>query len=201
MPPLVLRLRSFWLGLPVFLFIAWGWADSMRHDTRANHPHGPMITRKGKLAEKNYRRSAPESPARLPGFPGSLSENSGFSGIPSGGFPFRPYNPPPSQIIDPVLEAPTVSVQRCISIGNKQGTVWISFWETIPHRMLQTWRRDRIAGTATWFPAFDYQSGSGASARSLWLPHWLLLSAYSVPWAALVVWRRGRRLKGLRDLA
>jgi hypothetical protein len=38
--PRFLRLRSFWLGLPAFLFLLWAWRDSMTHVAALHREHG-----------------------------------------------------------------------------------------------------------------------------------------------------------------
>lgn len=38
--PRLLRLRSFWLGLPVFFFLLWAWGDSMIHAVALHREYG-----------------------------------------------------------------------------------------------------------------------------------------------------------------
>jgi hypothetical protein len=38
--PAPLRLLSFWLGLPTFLFLFWIWRDSMLHAAALHREHG-----------------------------------------------------------------------------------------------------------------------------------------------------------------
>lgn len=186
----LLRLRSLWLGLPVFIFLSWLWVDSMIHDTRANWLHGPFIKKKSKILERDYSNSgmAPIPSLELPSF--DLSE------LPAEGLPLSPSNFQFRPIVDPTLEAPEMEFQRCLSLGNKHGTLWFSAWDS-PRFASEKWTRFKDSGASTWFPGFQFQSGSGGEATTLWLPHWLLLSLYSTPWAALMIWRTRRRRHAL----
>lgn len=185
---MLLRLRSFWLGLPIFAFLVWCWVDSMSYDSRANWLSGPLITRKGKILERVHRpwesfsRQAPVLPQP------SLE----LSDLPTERLPMSPVETPPLRIVDPLLEAPELRVQRCLSLGNKHGSIWWSVWETPPD-MVQAWKRDKDSAVSTWFPGFQFQAGSEGGTTTLWLPHWLLLTGYGVMWGLLMGWRVKRR--------
>lgn len=182
------RLRSFWLGLPILIFLAWCWADSMTYDSRANWLHGPFMTKKSKLLERDYRNLSLPPPGLLsldlPSF--NLSE------LPAERLPLSPSNFQFRPIVDPTLEAPEMQFQRCLSIGNKQGTVWLSDWDSLRFAS-EKWTRLKDNGASTWFPGFQFQSGSEGEATTLWLPHWLLLSGYGAIWGAVMGWRIKRR--------
>ena len=183
-----LHYRSFWLGVPIFLFLVWGWVDSVRYDTRANLPHGPAIKEMSKLPAPIYYTA----PQTYDSQPDLLVPSFDISSVPEDRppLPLMPYNYTPPKIVDPQMETRQISVQPTISIGNREGAVWISKWNT-PDLHKERWERLKIAGKPPWVAGFLYQAGE--SAPTLWLPHWLLITAYTLPWAALVYWRHLRR--------
>ena len=188
MRPRFLHYRSFWLGAPIFLFLVWGWVDSTRYDTRANFPDGPTIRQQSKLPHPIYH----PAPRILDSQADLVVPSFDLSTMPEDRppLPLMPYKYTPPKIVDPQLETRPISLQPTISIGNKEGALWISKWNA-PLFPKEPWRRNKIAGRASWLAHFQYQGGD--SAPTLWLPHWLILTAYTLPWAALVYWRHLRR--------
>jgi hypothetical protein len=54
-------------------------------------------------------------------------------------------------------------------------------------------RQHSLAGT--WFPPLDHRTDLTAAvlqSRTLAIPHWLLILAYTASWTALILWRRHR---------
>lgn len=188
MRPGFLHYRSFWLGLPVFLFLVWGWVDSVRYDTRANFPHGPVFNKESKTTERVYYPDV-ESLRKIPDL---TIPSFDLSAMPSdeGNLPLMPRESPPIRIIDPQLRTTRIPVQRCVSVGNKEGTLWISHWDAPTHPK-DPWRRIKTGGEVPWLATFQYQGGE--SPPTLWLPYWMILAAYTLPWVALILWRRRLR--------
>ena len=74
------RLVSFWLGLPVLIFLIWAWHDSMRHALVLNWKHGSPVRMLWPPVEKApavalSKITEPE-PIRLPNAPGLSGEAS-----------------------------------------------------------------------------------------------------------------------------
>jgi len=93
-----------------------------------------------------------------------------------------------------VLHCTSNHPSTAIPIGNREGALWISKWNA-PGFPTEQWERNEIKGKAPWLGSFQYQGGK--SAPTLWLPPWLILATYMLPWAALIPWRHRRRIKSL----
>jgi hypothetical protein len=204
------RLVSFWLGLPVLVFLLWAWQDSMRHALVLNWKHGSPVRMVWPPVEKAAAIALPKipepEPVRLANAPGLSGEPSPISrwdplgevhafdltSLPQErSLPFSPYYPPPlRRISDEVrpVSVPT-KVQPYGSLGSKAGSLWISSWVSPDWRPLPVWKYEREAATTGWLPALDWGHSAISRSSTVWIPYWLITLAYLICWGTLQSWR------------
>ncbi|WP_367873961.1 hypothetical protein [Luteolibacter sp. Populi] len=194
--PAPLRLLSFWLGLPVFLFLLWAWRDSMHHPAAAHWPHGAARLMKWPPVEKPpVLPSFTELDAGLPTF-----KAPDFN--PPAVWETRPSQPPFHSRIG--YERPTNSdttMQPHRSIGSKAGALWISSWIAPKFPPQPQWDYRAETQDGSWFPPLERTTTAITRNTTAWIPYWLLTGLYALAWAALLFWRGRRRRKLLAGVA
>lgn len=215
------RLVSFWLGLPVLIFLIWAWQDSMRHALVLNWQHGSPVRMAWPPVEKAPAMALPKitepEPLHLPNTPGLSGEASPISRWnPLGevqGFdltalpqeqrlPLSPYYPPPlPRIGDEIrpVSFPT-KVQPYRSFGSRAGSLWISSWVSPNWRPLPVWKYEREAATTGWLPALDWGHSAISRSSTAWIPYWLIILAFLILWAGFLVWRLRAARKHLKRM-
>lgn len=212
------RLVSFWLGLPVLIFLIWAWRDSMHHGAVLNWKHGSPVPMTWPPVEKApampLLKIAELEPPQLPNAPGLSGEASPISrwnplegaqgfdltALPQEQrLPLSPYYPPPLPRIGDEIRPVSIptEVQPFRSVGSKAGSIWISSWVS-PRWPLPAWKYEREAATTGWLPALDWGHSAISRSSTLWIPYWLLTLAYLISWGGLLIWRlRSRRKRPL----
>jgi hypothetical protein len=207
-----LRLLSFWLGLPVLLFLLWAWSDSMRHSAVLNLAHGktfnmvwPPVDPMEKLPGLPAPPIAPAEPdfelprLEVPSF-GDLKADPPYynPSIPSSQqMPLLPIRNRALLPDDLYRSARTQRMQPYYSIGSKEGVVWLSSWISpeMPKPAVSSYLPELSSGT--WFPALEQTHNERLQSSTLRIPYWMILSAYALGWLAVLAWRGARQKKRL----
>jgi hypothetical protein len=217
------RLVSFWLGLPVLLFLIWAWRDSMQHAAVLNWKHGlpttmtwPPVEKAPPIMPPSLAIRTPE-PLPLPNAPGPSGESSpiqnwnpledvkGFdlTSLPQEErMPLSPsYFPPLRRISDEArIPSHPTKMQPYRSLGSKAGSVWLSSWLSADWRPLPVWKYQPETSSSGWLSTLDWEHSSLSRSSSLWIPYWLLTLAYLILWSGLLGWRARSRRKHLAQL-
>ena len=214
---------SFWLGLPVLVFLTWAWRDSMHRACVLNWKHGSPVAMVWPPVEKDAAVTLPlatievPEPVQLPNGQGISGEASPFgpwnppddvlsfdlTALPQERrMPLSPYYPPPLPKIRDEIRPPAFpsKVQPYRSFGSKAGALWISSWVSPGWRPLPVWKSERDAATTAWLPALDWEHSTVSRSSTLWIPYWLLTLAYLIFWGGFLFWRTRvaqKRLKGM----
>jgi len=185
-----MRLLSFWLGMPMFLFLLWAWWDSMHHAAATNWSYGSPFT----ILWPPYQpppEVRPIADVEVPAMPFSPFDTPAQDpGI--GGMGFRPRYPPPTHFDNaPRVSYPT-RMQPYRSIGSKAGSLWISSW-IAPKASRPRWEYRLEAHDGSWFPPLERSHTAVTRNTTAWIPYWLLSGIYTLAWALLLFWRFRRK--------
>ena len=193
--PAPLRLLSFWLGLPVFLFLLWAWRDSIHHAAVANWAYGKPFVMMWPPFEPPPDIKIPSLDRELPtpDFP-----KFDLSTTRAEGMSYSPSYSPPHPIIDTPRNSSLTGVVAHRSIGSKAGALWISSWISPSHEPWWSYRAEPQDGS--WFPPCAWKRTEPTRNTTAWIPYWLLTGLYALAWAALLLWRGRRQRKHLADL-
>jgi hypothetical protein len=221
--PFAFRLVSFWLGLPVLIFVLWAWRDSMMHAAVLNWQHGSPVRMTWPQVDRYTMPALPLPEIKAPG-PIPMPNEPGISGEAS---PIKEWNPLdevqgfdltalPQEKRIPLsphyfLHLPKIGhdtrsaplptkVQPYRSLGSKAGSLWASSWVSPDWRRLPAWKYELEAATTGWLPALDWGHSAISRSSTIWIPYWLLTLVYLISWGGLLAWRSrsGRkRLAGL----
>jgi hypothetical protein len=221
--PSPFRLVSFWLGLPVLIFLLWAWRDSMMHAAVLNWQHGSPVQMTWPQVDRYATPSLPPPELEAPG-PLPMPNEPGLSGEANpielwnpldevGSFdltalprensiPLSPhYFPPlPKNRFEPRLIQRPAKVQPYHSLGSRAGTLWASSWVSPDWRRLPAWKYEPETATTGWFPALDWGHAAISRSSTIWIPYWLLTLAYLIAWGTLLAWRSRSGRKRLARL-
>ena len=188
-----MRLLSFWLGLPMFLFLLWAWWDSMHHAAATNWSYGSSFMLLWPPFEPPPQ-VRPSANLELPA--------SGFSRFDStvqdpgiGGFGFSPHYSPPLRFDDAPRSSNMTPMQPYRSIGSKAGSLWISSWITPKSLSKPIWDYRAEAQDGSWFPPLAWTHTAITRNTTAWIPYWLLSGTYTLAWTLLLFWRSRRRIR------
>ena len=191
--PVPMRLLSFWLGLPVFVFLLWAWWDSMHHPAATNWSYGKTLSLlwppyqappKGLPIQEIEQPPAQFSPFDAP------AEDPGI-----GGMGFRPTYLPTTRFgIEPRVSMLT-TMQPYRSIGSKAGSLWISDWIAPKSPPKPRWEYRLEKQDGTWFPPLERSHTAITHNTTTWIPYWLLSGSYTLAWSSVLFWRTRRRRK------
>ncbi|RYD46732.1 MAG: hypothetical protein EOP83_29150 [Verrucomicrobiaceae bacterium] len=186
-----MRLLSFWLGLPVFVFLLWAWWDSMHRAAATNWSYGKTLSLlwppyqpppKG-LPIQEIDPTPPQfSPFDTP------AEDPGI-----GGMGFRPTYLPRTRFGSEARVSSQTTMQPYRSIGSKAGSLWISDWIAPKSPPKPRWHYAAEAQDGTWFPPLERSHTAITRNTTTWIPYWLLSGTYTLAWALLLIWRTRRR--------
>lgn len=211
-PPHFWRLLSFWLGLPVLLFLLWAWGDSIRHAAALNRKHGtafsmvwPPVDPKEALSPQAPPVTMPEErnfelpKLEVPSFGDFKAEPPYYDpGIPSSQqMPLLPHRNHPLTHDYSHRLGQTQRMQSYYSIGSKEGVVWLSSWISPEMPRPAAWSYVPEPSSGTWFPALERTRNELLQNSTLRIPYWMIVPVYSLCWPALLMWRGRRRMKQL----
>lgn len=211
--PAPLRLLSFWLGLPVLLFLLWCWRDSMTHRAALNRPHGIPFSMLWPPMDPKEILPAPSSIAsvdldlkmpdlEIPSFGESGTSPPYYdSSIPSSQqMPLAPHRSPPIRPDNFYRSAARTMMQPYYSFGSKEGVVWLSSWISPDFPALPGWSYTMERSSGSWFPAPEWTRNERLQSDTLRIPYWVIIAAYALGWLPFLIWRASRLKRRLATM-
>jgi hypothetical protein len=102
---------------------------------------------------------------------------------------------------DPYRGSSEIRMQPYQSIGSKEGVIWLSAWISPAMSKTAGWSYLPEPSSGSWFPPLERTRNERFQSSTLRIPHWMIISTYTLCWLACMAWRGRRRKKRLGRMA